>query len=351
MAVKDPEKKDAATDTGNVALEPSPAAPEESAPAAPRRFDAVTLWQNVGPFAVFVALFVVIAVLQPEFVGGGGLAILAVQATSVLLVALGQAMVLHVGSIDLSNAAIAIFAAIMLALTLGPLGVVAIVLVLVIAALVGAVNGWIVAYTQVPSFALTLGTLGILTAASLVLSDATTVYATSNSELLAPLFGSAILFLPTAFWVAMIAAAVLWFLLRRTAVGQGLTAVGLNESGANFAGFRTRWLKVLAFALSGLLAGIAGIMIIAQAGAASSFGLGSDLLLPGIAAAIVGGTAITGGRTNPLNVIFGALTMTLIPIGAAILGVPPQAQSLVYGLVIIVAVALTMSRAHGQIVK
>ena len=137
---------------------------------------------------------------------------------------------------------------------------------------------------------------------------------------------------------------VLWALLRRTAVGQGMTAVGLNESGAIFAGMRTRWLKVLAFALSGLLAGVAGIMIIAQAGAASSFGLGSDLLLPGIAAAIVGGTAITGGVTNPINVIFGALTMTLIPIGAATVGVPPQAQSLVYGLVIIIAVALTISR-------
>jgi len=96
----------------------------------------------------------------------------------------------------------------------------------------------------------------------------TTVYVTANAELLAPLFGSAILFLPTAFWVAMIAAVVLWLLLRRTSVGQGLTAVGLNESGAIFAGMRTRLLKVLAFALSGLLAGIAGIMIIAQAGAA-----------------------------------------------------------------------------------
>lgn len=72
----------------------------------------------------------------------------------------------------------------------------------------------------------------------------------------------------------MILAALLWALLRRTAVGQGMTAVGLNESGAIFAGLRTRWLKVLAFALSGLLAGVAGIMIIAQAGAASSFGLG-----------------------------------------------------------------------------
>jgi ribose transport system permease protein len=203
----------AAEDTKDVMLETPPDAPEEQAPAARRRFDAGTLWQTVGPFAVFVALFVVIAALQPAFVGGGGIAILAVQATSVLLVALGQAMVLHVGSIDLSNAAIAIFAAILLALTLGPLGVAAIVVVLVIAALVGAVNGWIVAYTQVPSFALTLGTLGILTAASLVVSDATTVYVTSNSELLAPLFGSAILFLPTAFWVALIADEVMCLLL------------------------------------------------------------------------------------------------------------------------------------------
>ena len=140
-------------------------------------------------------------------------------------------------------------------------------------------------------------------------------------------------------------------LVARSKFGYALLAIHQDEDAAAAVGINTTRMKVLAFALSGLLAGIAGIMIIAQAGAASSFGLGSDLLLPGIAAAIVGGTAITGGRTNPLNVIFGALTMTLIPIGAAILGVPPQAQSLVYGLVIIVAVALTMSRAHGQIVK
>lgn len=326
------------------------ATPEQPAPVK-RRFAPANLWQTVGPFAVFVLLFVVIGILQPDFVGGGGLAILAVQATSILLVALGHAMVLHVGSIDLSNAALAIFAAIILALMLGPLAGAAIVLCLVVVTLIGAVNGLLVAYAQVPSFALTLGTLGVLTAASLVISGATTVYAESNNELLAPLFGTALVGLPAAFWVAVVLAALLWVLLRRTGVGQGMTALGLNESGAIFAGLRTRWIKVLAFALSGLLAGFAGIMIIAQAGAASSFGLGSDLLLPGIAAAIVGGTAITGGVTNPLNVIFGALTITLIPIGAASIGVPPQAQSLVYGLVIIVAVALTRGRAQGEIVK
>lgn len=330
---------------------PSPPAAEEGSRSSRRRLRPGDLWQAVGPLAVFVALFLVVAALRPAFVGGGGLSILAIQATPILLVALGQAMVLHVGSIDLSNAAMAILSAIVLAMTLGPLGVLSPVVCLGLVTLVGAVNGALIAFAQVPSFALTLGTLGILTAASLVISDATTVYVTANAELLAPLFGTAFVGLPAAFWVAVVLAALLWALLRYTSLGQGMTAVGLNETGALFSGLRTRLLKVVAFALSGFLAGVAGIMIIAQAGAASSFGLGSDLLLPGIAAALVAGTAITGGVTNPINVIFGALTIALIPIGAAAVGVTPQAQSLVYGLVIILAVALTMGRGRGGVVK
>ncbi len=331
-----------------VASQPSTA--EKPDPRS-RRLRILHLWQLAGPVAVFVVLFALVAALRPAFAGGGGLSILAVQATPILLIALGQAMVLHVGSIDLSNAAMAILSAILLAMTLGPLAGAAPLVAIGIVTLIGAVNGMLVAFAQVPSFALTLGTLGILQAASLVISDATTVYVTANGDLLAPLFGTALVGLPAAFWVGVVLAAVLWAVLRFTRLGQGLTAVGLNETGALFSGMRTRWLKVAAFALSGFLAGVGGVMIIAQAGAASSFGLGSDLLLPGIAAAIVGGTAITGGLTNPLNVVFGALTVALIPIAAAAVGVTPQAQSLVYGLVIILAVALTMSRHSGEIVK
>jgi ribose transport system permease protein len=183
-----------------------------------------------------------------------------------------------------------------------------------------------------------------------MISDATTVYAT-NTAVLAPLFGTAVGGFVAAFWVGVILAVVLWAILRFTVLGQGMTAVGLNETGALFSGVRTRALKITAFALSGLLSSVAGIMIIGQAGSASSTGLGSDLLLPGITAAIVGGTSITGGITNPINIVFGALTVTLIPIGAAALGIPSEAQSLVYGLVIIVAVALTISRKRVGIVK
>ena len=325
--------------------------PTGSAPAEPRRqIRAINVWTSIGPFAVFAVLFALVAILRPNFVGGGGLPILATQATAILLVGLGQAMVLHVGSIDLSNAAIALFGAILLAKSIGTMGAGGIVLVIVVCSAIGALNGILIAFFQVPSFALTLGTLGLLQAASLIISNATTVYA-SNAGIVSQLFTQGIANLAMAFWIAVLVAVVLWAMLRFTVLGQSMTAVGLNETGALFSGIRTRLIKIVAFTLSGLLSSLAGIMIIAQAGSASSTGLGSDLLLPGITAAIVGGTAITGGITNPINVIFGALTVTLIPIGAAALGIPSEAQSLVYGLVIILAVALTISRRNVGVVK
>lgn len=326
------------------------AAPTATA-SAPRRITPLNVWQSIGPLAVCIALFALVVVKNPNFLSGGGLGILTLQATFVLLVALGQSCVLHVGSIDLSNAAMAVLGAMILARSLGSLGPVALVVSVGVMALVGALNGLLISFVQVPSFALTLGTLGVLEAASLVVSHATTIYVTGNGGLLAPLFGTAIAGLPSAFWVAVVFAVALWAVLRLTRVGQAMTAVGLNEKAALFSGVATRRLKVLAFALSGFFAGLAGVMIIAQGGAASSFGLGSDLLLPGIAAAIVGGTAITGGRTNPILVVFGALTVALIPIGSTVVGVPATAQSLVYGLVIVVAVALTTRRTAGDVVK
>ena len=326
---------------------------DATTPPAParRRGSGSQLWRTIGPPGVTVLMLALVLVVNPQFFSGGGPGILALQTTFILLVSLGQACVLNIGSIDLSNAALAVLSAMVLALTLGSLGPVALLLSIGVATLIGAVNGLVVAYFQVPSFALTLGTLGVLEAASLVISKATTVYVTGGSGILTPLFGIFIFGMPVAFLVAVLLAVVMWFLTRRTRAGQAMTAVGVNETGAIFSGIGNRRVKVVAFAISGFFSGVAGVMIIAQGGAASSFGLGSDLLLPGIAAAIVGGTAITGGTTNPLLVIFGALTVALIPIAAAVVGVPASAQSLVYGLVIIAAAALTMQRRADGAVK
>ena len=89
----------------------------------------------------------------------------------------------------------------------------------------------------------------------------------------------------------------------------------------------------------------------AQAGSASASGLGSDLLLPGIAAALIGGTSISGGQTNLLNVVFGGLTVAFVPIAIQAMGLGAQAQSLVYGIFIILVVSVTTVRTRGSIIK
>src|SRR5690349_5397249 len=203
--------QDSDTRGGNTTAGAAPA-------AAGRRFQVQGLWHTAGPLAVFVVLLVIVAVLQPSFLGGGGLKIATIQATSILLVALGQAAVLLVGSIDLSNAAMALLAAVILAKTLGPLGGVAPLVCIVIMTLIGLINGLLVVYAQVPSFALTLGTLGVLQAASLVITKATTVYASANTSVVTWLFQTFLAGIPAAFWVGVVLAVVFWLVLRMTAV-------------------------------------------------------------------------------------------------------------------------------------
>ncbi|MDX7950301.1 ABC transporter permease [Lichenihabitans sp. Uapishka_5] len=309
------------------------------------------IWQSFGPVIVFAVVLLMVSVRNPAFLGGTGLSIVAESAAPILLVALGQAMVLNIGSIDLSNASISLLGAILLALALPGLGIGAPIAVLMAVTIFGAINGAIVAYAQVPSFALTLGTLGILDAATLVTSGSETIYVSQNQEIVTTLYQDRLLALPLTFWIGVGVAVLYWALLRFTRVGQGMTAMGKNEPGAIFSAIRTRWLKVLAFAISGFTGGLAGVSIVAQAGSASASGLGSDLLLPGIAAALVGGTAVSGGLTNPINVIFGALTVAFVPIAVQTIGITAQAQSLVYGVFIIAVVVMTTHRSRGAIVK
>ena len=305
----------------------------------------------LAPLAIFLCLLVVVSVAVPQFLHGGGPSIIAQQATPILLIALAQCVVLQVSSIDLSNASMALLCAILSAETLGPLGIASPCLCVGVVTLIGMLNGAVLTFTQIPSFALTLGTLGILQAACLVITGANVVYVTSHLELVSWLFHVQILTLPIAFWLSVLCAVLLWAFIRFTATGQGLMAIGFNERASILSGLPVRRLKITAFGLSGFLAGLAGLSVIAISGAASSYGLGSDLLVPGIAAALAGGTAITGGVCNPINVVFGALFVALIPVGSAAIGVSTQAQSIVYGAVLIVAVAATASRSRTGIIK
>ena len=315
------------------------------------RFVKAGSLNTLAPLLVFCAMLLVVSVLNSNYLGPIGISVVTSTAAPILLVALGQAMVLNIGSIDLSNAAIGLVGTILIALTLPTLGVSSIFLILLVVTLIGAVNGAIVAYTQVPSFALTLGTLGILQTVALITSGSDTIYITENRQLVSVLYDTQLAYSALTFWIGVVLAVVYWCILRFTILGQNMTAVGKNESGAIFSAIPVRRIKTITYALSGFTAGLAALAILAQSGSASFSGLGSNLLLPGIAAALVGGTSISGGQTNPINVVFGALTVSFVPIAIQASGFGAQAQSLVYGIFIIIVVALTTTRSRDAIIK
>ena len=315
------------------------------------RFGQKITWSAFAPALVFLAMLLAVGVLNLNYLGPLGISIATATAAPIVLLALGQSMVLNIGSIDLSNSAIALFGALLIALALPPLGIGSFVLVLLLVTAIGAINGAVVSYAQVPSFALTLGTLAILQTAALVVSGADTIYVNENRELISILYQKQIIYAPLTFWFGIVAAFILWALLRYTVLGQNMTAMGKNELGATLSAVPTRTVRIITYALSGFMGGLAGLSIVAQAGSASASGLGSDLLLPGIAAALIGGTSISGGQTNPLNVVFGGLTVAFVPIAIQAMKLGAQAQSLVYGIFIILVVALTTVRSREAVIK
>ncbi len=319
--------------------------------AAVIRIGSKIPWSALAPPLVFIAMLLAVGVLNANYLGPLGISIATATAAPIMFLALGQSMVLNIGSIDLSNAAIALFGALVLALALPPMGLGGYVVVLLLVTLIGALNGAIISYAQVPSFALTLGTLAILQTAALVVSGADTIYVSENRELISVLYETQLLNAPLTFWIGLVVAFTLWIVLRYTIIGQNMTAMGKNELASTLSAVPTRRIRIVTYALSGFMGGLAGMSIVAQAGSASASGLGSDLLLPGIAAALIGGTSISGGQTNPLNVVFGGLTVAFVPIAIQALGLGAQAQSLVYGIFIILVVALTTVRSRDTIIK
>lgn len=307
--------------------------------------------RTLAPLLILIVLVAAIGIIEPSFIVGGGIRTTVVQALPVLFLALGQMIVMLLGGLDLSNAALSVFSGIVLAMSLGPLGAAAPVLSLLVVTLAGALNGFLSARFQVPTFAVTLGALGVYQAASLLLSNETTVYVEQNLGAIEWMLNYRFAGLELAAWVGLAICAGFWVLLRWTVFGQNLVAMGLNERSAILSGVPTVRARTAAFALSGLMAGFTGIILTAQQGTATASGAGIGLLMPAIAAAVAGGCAVTGGVANPFNVLVGALIITLIPIGSSVLGVDPSSQQIVYGVIIVVAVIASLDRSRKVTVK
>lgn len=303
---------------------------------------------RIAPVMVLAALLAVFGALQPSFLSPYSLRVLTGESSVILVLAMGQTLVILLGCIDLSMAALASLVSVLLALVLPVAGVPGLIAVLAFATFIGALQGYIHARAQIPSFIVTLAGMGLLSGAALVIGQ-TTIILQGGNEAVTWLSGR-ILGVPRAFAFAVALLLVLVAALRWLPFGRYIYAIGLGELAALLSGVKVARTKIAVFALSGLCAGLAGMMLVARTQSGNPT-IADSLLLPSIAAVVVGGSAITGGVGGLVRTLIGALTIGVLRVGTAVVGLDPAYEPIAYGILIAFAVALTIDRTRTVIVK
>jgi ribose transport system permease protein len=321
---------------------------------APRTklLDRVNVARDVLPLAALLALVVYFSLRAEAFLTAANLTLISGQAGILLLASLGATLVIVAGSVDLSVGSIALLTGAVLALLINA-GIGNPVLVVLIAVAVGAaiglINGVVFAYGRVPSFIATLGTLSLFAGIGLTVLEGSTINFT-NQAIRDLAIGQLIPNVQNAALIALIALLAVWFFARRTRFGLYVYAIGGNERVVELAGVRTRRVKVLVLIVSGITAGLAGLLLTAQLGAAGPT-LGSTILLDSVAAIVIGGTALSGGVGGVGRTVLGVLILTVLSNGLNQIGAADYTQTIIKGLVIIVAAVFTMASQRKLIVK
>jgi len=304
---------------------------------------------SLMPVIALLALVVALAVADPGFLTERSLTAVVSTAAPLAVLAAGATLVVLCGGIDLSIAALASFSSVLVALWLPSLGAMTTLAVVAAAATAGAVQGALHVYLRIPSFVVTLGGMSIFSAVALVISDAGTVPVADDQGI-----GWADMFVagrvPTAVVVAVVLVAVLALVIRSTPLDSYISATGYSESAARLAGIPVDLVKIAAFCVSGACAGLAAVLLVARNFSGSPT-MADSLLLPAVAAIVVGGTAITGGHGSLWRTLAGALVVTLLRVGLSTVGVPSAYEQILYGAIIVVAVALTLDRSKVLVVK
>lgn len=306
---------------------------------------------------VLAALLAVFSILSPAFLTSGNLVILIEHVAINAILAVGMTFTILTGGIDLSVGSIVGLAGIVAGglihsgLVLQNYGVIVyphtslvIVVGLLAGCLVGALNGALVSWFDVAPFIATLGTLYMARGAALLISNGATFpnlegkSELGNTGFLAIGTGS-FLGIPVPVWLMVIIAVAGALLASRTPFGRRVYAVGGNERAARLSGVRVRQIKFLVYVISGFCAAVVGLIIAAQLSSAHP-ATGETFELSAIAAVVLGGTSLMGGRGSISGAIIGAFVIGTLADGLVLMGVSEFWQTVIKGLVIVLAVIL-----------
>lgn len=311
-----------------------------------------TLGQRLTSSMPVIALFALLAALtiaDPDFLTQRSLTAAVRTAAPLAVLAAGATLVVLCGGIDLSIAALCSLTSVLFAMWLPDLGGLTTLAVIAAAGAIGAAQGVAHVVLRIPSFIVTLGGMSIFSAIALVISDAGPIRIVDRDATawLTLYVGGVV---PMSFFVAVLVVAVISLVLKLTPLESFVRATGYSESAARLAGTPVDLVKVAAFTVSGACAGLAAVMLVSRNFSGSPT-MADNLLLPAVAAIVVGGTAITGGHGSLWRSLVGALVITLLRVGLPIVGVPSAYEQILYGAIIVAAVALTLDRSKVLIIK
>lgn len=317
--------------------------PNRPSLAALRAFDWRQYIIYIGLLIVFVAFAVTLG--DSGFLTPTNLLNVLRQTAIISIMAVAMTFVIGAGHIDLSVGALAGLSSVTTALALGTWGLplpLAVLVGLVTGLIAGVANGFLVAFVSIPSFLVTLGTLGIVNGAAQWLSDTAPI--PIQNDTFTFIFGSGDVGpIPSLLiWTAVVIVAG-HIVLRKTSYGRRVLATGGNAVAARFSGVNTRRTTFLVMSIMGVTAGLAGMLFAGRLHSGRfEFGAGAELSV--IAAVILGGTSLFGGRATVIGTLLGSLMIGLINNGLTLASLPTSQQFIIRGMIIILAVALAKKR-------
>lgn len=316
----------------------------ETAAVPARQID----WKSSVIYLVFIGIFLFFSITLHDkgFLDAGNLMNIARQTAMISIMAVGMTFVLSAAEIDLSFGAIVALSAVTAAMLM-PYGMGWAVLgALLVGSLCGLINGLFVAKVGIPSFLVTLGMAGIITGVTRWITALQSIPV--ENETFVFVFGSGDIGPVSVLFIWMIVIAVLGHvLLRRTAFGKEVLASGGNKIAAMYSGINVNRIKLYVLVLNAFLAALAGILYSGRLQSAR-YTLGENDLMMVVAAVIIGGTSLFGGKGTVMGSIIGALIMGMVNNGLVLMGLNVDQQMIFRGLIIIFAVTLTMGNLRKK---
>jgi ribose transport system permease protein len=299
--------------------------------------------KELGIFALLVVLCIVTAILNPRFLSPANLQNMARLIGMYGIFSIGIGMVIITGGIDLSVGSVFALLGVVLSMMLTQWAIpaaLAVVAVIVIASGLGLLHGVLVTRVRIQPFIVTLcGLLFYRGLARFIAGDETRGFGSAGGfEKLQNLVTGSLFHVPMPFVVMIVISVVMWVVLHRSVYGRYLFAVGRNEEAARYSGINSRRIITSAYVLSGLMAGIAGVVIAFYTNSISPSSHGSFYELYGIAAAVLGGCSLRGGEGSIIGILIGATLLQVLQNLVNLLGIPSSLNLAVMGAVILLGV-------------